>query len=73
MAVKDPYRFRLLSARSAFLSWCDAYPQRVNRRHLNRCDGYVIIDKKKKLVVDWYNSVEINNKIKELKKMLGVQ
>ena len=72
MAVKDPYRFRLFSAQSAFLSWCDAHPSRVNKRHLKSWDGYVIIDKKKKLFVDWYNSVEINNKIKELKKMLGV-
>lgn len=72
MAVKNPYVFRLKSAQSAFLSWCDAYPQRVNKRHLKSWDGYVIIDKKEKLVVDWYNSVEINNKIKELKKMLGV-
>ena len=72
MAVKNPYVFRLKSARSAFFSWCDEYPQRVNKQHLKSWDGYVVIDKKEKLVVDWYNSVEINNKIKELKRMLGV-
>ena len=68
---KDRFLRELFGAREVFRSWLDAYPKRVED-HLAGYNGWVLVDGKK-LVVNWDNPVEINNKIKELKKMLGVQ
>ena len=67
---RDRFLRELSGAREAFRSWLGAYPKRV-KDHLAGCNGWVLVDGKK-LVVNWDNPVEINNKIKELKKMLGV-
>ena len=68
---RDRFLRELFGAREAFRSWLVAYPKRVED-HLAGYNGWVLVDGKK-LVVNWDNPVEINNKIKELKKMLGVQ
>ena len=71
MAIrKDRFLRELFGARESFRSWLDEYPKRVEDR-LAGYNGWVLVDGKK-LVVDWDDPVEINNKIKELKKMLGV-
>lgn len=69
-ARRDRFLRELSGARVAFRSWLDAHPKRV-KDHLAGYNGWVLVDGKK-LVVDWDDPAEINNKIKELKKMLGV-
>lgn len=74
MIPSDPLNRWLYLQRVALLSWVDAYKDRGKIYYPNRGedDATIIVDEKKKMSVDWYNSVDIASFIKKLKKMLGV-
>ena len=72
--IRDPISRDLRDKRTCLQSWVDAYKDRVKIYYPCRGedDATIIIDGKKKMSVDWHNSVEIASFIKKLKKELGV-
>ena len=74
MIPSDPLNRWLYLQRVALLSWVNAYKDRVKFYYPcgDEDDATIINEEKTKMRVDWYNSVEIANFIKKLKKMLGV-